>query len=101
MESWDSYNADYIKGKKDRCKPESFSKAYSWDYVNSPPDKLPTVEQLKTALIEHGPLVAPIVFDDCLRDYRGGVFNEQNLGTVNHAVLLVGWDDKKEKKERG
>lgn len=94
-ESWDTYNSDYRKGVKGRCGPKSFEKAYSWDYVNSPPDQLPTVEQLKLALIEHGPLVAPIVFDNCLRDYRGGVFNEQSSGKVNHALLLVGWDDEK------
>ena len=95
-ESWDKYNADYNAGTKSKCRPAAFSKAYSWDYVNSPPDKLPTVEQLKTALIEHGPLVAPIFYDECLANYRGGVFNEQDNGTVNHVVLLVGWDDDKQ-----
>ena len=90
-------NREYTPGKKLSCAPTNgFVKALSWDYVNSPPDKLPTVEQLKEALVKHGPLVAPIVYDECLGNYRGGVFNEKNLGTVNHVVLLVGWDDDKE-----
>lgn len=90
-------NREYTSGKKLPCAPnEGFKQALSWDYVNSPPNKLPTVEQLKTALVKHGPLVAPIVYDECLGNYRGGVFNEKNLGTVNHVVLLVGWDDDKE-----
>lgn len=88
---------EYTPGKKLSCAPDvGFVKALSWDYVNSPPDKLPTVEQLKAALVKHGPLVAPIVYDECLGNYRGGVFNEKNLSTVNHVVLLVGWDDDKE-----
>ncbi len=87
---------EYKAGKKFTCQPSAgFRKAASWDYVNSPPDKLPTVEQLKTALIEHGPLVAPIVYDDCLAGYKSGVFNEQDLVRINHAVLLIGWDDEK------
>lgn len=88
---------EYKAGQKFACQPTGgFLKAASWDYVNSPPDKLPTVEQLKTALIEHGPLVAPIFYDECLANYRGGVFNEKDLGMINHVVLLVGWDDEKQ-----
>ncbi len=88
---------EYKAGQKFACQPTGgFLKAASWDYVNSPPDKLPTVKQLKTALIEHGPLVAPIFYDECLANYRGGVFNEKDLGMINHVVLLVGWDDEKQ-----
>jgi len=87
----------YNSGKKYGCSPNNgFVRANAWDYVNSPPDALPTVEQLKTALIEHGPLVAPIYYDNCLANYRGGVFNEKDLGMINHVVLLIGWDDEKE-----
>jgi Papain family cysteine protease len=87
---------EYTPGKKLSCEPDSgFRQALSWDYVNSPPDKLPTVEQLKTALVRRGPLVAPIIFDNCLVAYKSGVFNENAKGDVNHVVLLVGWDDEK------
>jgi C1A family cysteine protease len=91
-----TYKRKYQVGKKFGCKPSAgFVKAAAWDYVNSPPDKLPTVEQLKGALIEHGPLVAPIHYDKCLEKYQGGVFNEKDSGIVNHVVLLIGWDDDK------
>lgn len=87
----------YTPGRKFTCQPnDGFLKAASWDYVNSPPDKLPTVKQLKTALVEHGPLAAPIFYDECLANYKGGVFNEKDFGTINHVVLLVGWDDDKQ-----
>ena len=86
----------YQPQAKYACNPSgNFVKGDAWDYVNSPPDQLPTVQQLKQALVEHGPLVAPIYYDECLAAYRGGVFNENDNGMINHVVLLIGWDDKK------
>lgn len=83
--------------KKFPCQPKfGFKKAVIWDYVNYPPDLMPTVEELKTALIEHGPLVAPMTFDNCLLAYKSGVFNEKTKGKISHVVLLVGWDDDKQ-----
>ncbi len=88
---------EYKAGEKLSCRPRAgFVKAEMWDYVNSPPDKMPTVAQLKEALIAHCPIVAPIFYDKCLANYRSGVFNEKNAGMVNHVVLLIGWDDKKQ-----
>ncbi len=92
-----TFRREYKMGQKFECNPNNgFIKASAWDYVNSPPDKLPTVEQLKIALIEHGPLVAPIAYDNNLEKYDGGVFNGKNMGMINHMLLLVGWDDEKE-----
>ena len=83
-------------GEKSACRANSFNKALVWDYVNSPPDRLPTVEQIKAALIEHGPIAAPLVNDNCLLAYKGGVFNEKTGGYINHVVLIIGWDDAKQ-----
>ena len=92
-----TYRREYVRGKKFECNPNNgFVKAHAWDYVNSPPDALPTVEQLKTALIEHGPLAAPIRYDKALENYKGGVFKGNDMGMINHVVLLIGWDDEKE-----
>jgi cathepsin L len=77
------------------CENKSGIRAVMWDYVNYPPDKLPSVKQLKEALLEHGPLAVLIRMDESLKAYKGGVFNERNSGMVNHAVLLLGWDDSK------
>ncbi len=91
------YRRNYVFGEKFSCNPnKGFRKAVCWNYVSSPPDKLPTVDELKKALIEHGPISAGIVFDSCFQDYKAGVFNEKNLQDINHVVLLVGWDDKKQ-----
>jgi cathepsin L len=81
--------------KVNPCQQKLGTRAITWDYVNYPPDKLPSVKQLKAALLEHGPLVVLIRIDEPFKAYKGGVFNERNLGTVNHAVLLLGWDDSK------
>jgi cathepsin L len=81
--------------KVNPCKQKLGTRAVTWDYVNYPPDKLPSVPQLKAALLEHGPLAVLIRIDEPLKAYKGGVFNERNPGTVNHAVLLLGWDDRK------
>ncbi|MEO6587812.1 MAG: C1 family peptidase [Pyrinomonadaceae bacterium] len=92
-----NYLHRYIRGQKSACSANGgFIKATTWDYVNSPPDKLPTVARLKKALIEHGPLVAPIHYDQCLENYKGGVFDEKNMKDISHAVLLIGWDDEKQ-----
>lgn len=96
--SLDSYYLRrYVRGEKFACSANGgFIRGSSWDYVNSPPDKIPSVEQLKKALVEHGPVVAPIRYDKCLENYKGGVFSEKNMKEINHAVLLIGWDDEKE-----
>lgn len=87
-------NRTYQPRAKFACNPTGeFVQGNAWDYVNSPPDKLPTVQQLKKALVDHGPIVTPIHYDECLAAYRGGVFNENDAGLINHVVLLIGWDD--------
>jgi cathepsin L len=85
---------DYT-GEKGPCDVKGAIKAAAWDYVNYPPDKIPAVEQLKEALLEHGPLVALVRINDKFVKYKKGVFNERDGGAVNHAILLTGWDDNK------
>ena len=70
-------------------------RALSWGYVNKPFDKMPTVEQIKSALIEHGPIAAPMWADHCFSVYKSGVFNGENSRSINHVVMLIGWDDAK------
>ena len=78
-------------------KATNFDRALAWGYVNeAKPKELPSVEQLKRALIEHGPLAMPIYGDSCFGVYRGGVFNGRSTGIPNHVMVLVGWDDEKQ-----
>jgi cathepsin L len=73
----------------------AFDRALTWGYVNEPFDEMPSVEKLKTALIEHGPLAVSIYSDYCFSVYKSGVFNGKNKQSVNHVVVLIGWDDEK------
>jgi hypothetical protein len=81
-------NSDLILTASDR--------ALAWGYVNEKAfDKMPSVEQMKAALIEHGPLAAPILADHCFSLYKSGVFNGERNTSLNHVVQLIGWDDEK------
>jgi cathepsin L len=62
-----------------------------WGFAGNP--IMPTVEELKTALLIHGPLTTSIYSTEALRDYDSGVFDQFATGKPNHVVTLVGWDD--------
>ena len=64
----------------------------SWGFVD-PDNTVPSVETLKDALCEHGPLVVGIRSGIMLQAYGGGLFNVRLAGSSNHAVTLVGWND--------
>jgi len=59
----------------------------SWAYSGT------TVEQIKQAIMDYGPVYVSIRATDPLQGYTGGVFNNHEDGSTNHAVVLVGWDD--------
>ncbi|MBL8208307.1 MAG: tetratricopeptide repeat protein, partial [Blastocatellia bacterium] len=81
---------------KSEAAVHSFDRPLAWGYVNEPFDKMPSVEKLKTALIEHGPLAVSMWADHCFAVYKSGVFNANNNRSVNHVVVLIGWDDSKQ-----
>lgn len=54
---------------------------------------VPTTESLKSAILEYGPIaVAMTVFSD-FTGYTGGCYDNPQHGDVNHAVVMLGWDD--------
>ncbi|MBN2226678.1 MAG: hypothetical protein JW763_04885 [candidate division Zixibacteria bacterium] len=65
----------------------------SWAYVGSQYG-IPTVDAMKQAIMDHGPLSVGVHANSALQAYGGGIFNgcDEN-GELNHAVTLVGWDD--------
>jgi len=69
-------------------------KARNADYVNQLVD-IPPTNEIKKALIAHGPLSACVYIDTAFLAYARGVFNHTAFNQVNHAVTLVGWDDSK------
>jgi cathepsin L len=69
-------------------------KAVTWGYVATG-STVPSVRQLKEALCKYGPLAVAVRVTPAFQAYVGGVFNENNTGSVNHGVTLIGWDDAK------
>ena len=62
----------------------------------------PTVDQIKAALLEHGPLAINLFSTPAFQKYTTGVFAEHYKPVKpepahNHEVLLLGWDDKRGK----
>ena len=54
----------------------------------------PSVEQIKQAIYDHGPVVVGVRAGTwAFAAYSGGIFNACESGMTDHAVLLVGWDD--------
>lgn len=62
-------------------------KIESWSYINS------STDQIKQAIIDYGPVAVAVYVGSAFHGYRGGIFNTSQNGTVNHGVVLVGWDD--------
>jgi C1A family cysteine protease/predicted secreted protein len=77
---------------------EPYSHPYritSWHYVGSPYG-VPSATAIRQAIYDHGPVAAGICVGDAFDAYTGGVFNSNETcqeDIVNHAVVLVGWDD--------
>ena len=68
----------------------------TWGYVTDGLS-IPTNDQLKGALCEYGPLTVAIFGDGAWIFNQGDVINDipnqTTSPSVNHAVVLVGWDD--------
>ncbi len=52
-----------------------------------------TVNDIKQAIYNHGPVATTVYVNDAFHGYGGGVFNACEDKDLNHAVVLVGWDD--------
>ena len=71
-------------------------KIISWHYVDG--YSVPSVDAIKQAIYDHGPVAAAICVGDAFRSYPGGVFqieesSQCGSNDVNHAIVLVGWND--------
>ena len=68
----------------------------NWSYVGGD-SGTPSVEAIKNAIYNYGPVGVAVCAGPQMQAYRGGVFNidEKSYcgGGVNHAVVLVGWND--------
>ena len=89
---------DKYQARNSRCKAvRSEVKIDRWAYVGSR-GSTPSVEELKAALYEYGPL--SITINGSIR-YSGGVYTSCGATTQNHAVTLEGWVDDPKYKAYG
>jgi PKD repeat protein len=63
-----------------------------WYYVGSS-SGVPSTTDIKNAMYEQGPLSVAVCVDSYFQSYSGGIFSHTSSGQVNHAVILVGWND--------
>lgn len=89
-------NADYpYRANNGRCKSMTgmaMQKIKSWSYVGSA-NKSPTTDQIKTAIMEHGPVSVDVAADSAFMGYKSGIYNRCNRSQINHMTNIVGWND--------
>ncbi|MDD2716093.1 MAG: C1 family peptidase [Candidatus Wallbacteria bacterium] len=75
-----------------KCKNvERSYKIKDWATVN------PTTDEIKLAIFKYGPVSSDVAADSSFQYYSSGVYNH-NYTKINHAIILVGWDDTMGKK---
>ncbi|MCH9688399.1 MAG: hypothetical protein K0V04_43615 [Deltaproteobacteria bacterium] len=75
-----------------KLKPKN--KIANWGFVHQN-GSVPSVDQIKAAMCNYGPVSASVFVSPAFKAYTSGVFDEGAGGQTNHAVSLVGWDDKR------
>jgi|GEM_PF-1402426 len=76
----------------------------AWSYINpTDPFSMNYVDEIKEAIYQYGPVVTSLCAGPAAQEYRGGLFSTdesalcaQHGVSTNHAVLLVGWDDRED-----
>lgn len=63
----------------------------SWSFIGWS-QGVPSVDAIKQAILDYGPVSVAVAVDSAFGGYDGGVFSG-DYTSINHAVVLVGWDD--------
>ena len=56
-------------------------------------ESLQSVSAIKAAIYNYGPVAAAVCASDSFMRYSGGVYTTQECSSINHAIILTGWDD--------
>lgn len=84
------------RGTEGRCYAvvASSYRAATWSYVSTTTPNNPSVAEVKTALCKFGPIAAAVRATPAFLSYQAGVFNERDPRSINHAITIVGWNDR-------
>lgn len=63
-----------------------------WNYVTTDYE-VPPVNLMKQAIMDYGPISVAVCVNSAFQAYTGGVFSGPSCSSINHGVVLVGWDD--------
>lgn len=89
------YEADFpYVASKVACNPPHthHEKIASWAYVTND-YSVPSADLIKNAIYNYGPVAAAVCVGTAFQNYTGGIFQTNECTQVNHAIVLVGWDD--------
>ncbi|MCX6581691.1 MAG: C1 family peptidase [Candidatus Aminicenantes bacterium] len=86
----------YSPTKRACTAPTSCNADYctSWAYVGSS-SGVPSASSIKQKIYDHGAVTAAVYVDSYWQAYTSGCFTRNASGSVNHAIVLCGWDDNK------
>lgn len=82
------------QAKELTCDPDKATKhkVAAWGFVDQY-SKVPSTAKLKESLCKYGPSAVAVHVNESFKMYAGGVFDDDVDAQVNHAVVIVGWDD--------
>ena len=63
-----------------------------WGYAGGQ-HSTPSVSKIKQAIMDYDSVSVAVCANTAMQLYTGGVFNGCSNAQINHAVVLVGWDD--------
>jgi C1A family cysteine protease len=85
----------YVAYKKTCSSSCSYvARATSWAYVGSS-SGVPSTDSIKQKIYDKGIVSAAVTADSYFQAYKSGCYSRNNTGSINHAILLVGWDNTK------
>ncbi len=64
----------------------------SWAFIG-PELGEASVDAIKQAIVERGPVASALYAGVAFSGYRSGVFNASTTNAPNHSVVIIGWDD--------
>ncbi len=69
------------------------TKIENWAYVGSSSQSRATVDDMKQAMYQYGPLAVTVAASGSFKAYKHGIYNANDGQSINHIVAIVGWND--------